>query len=187
MRMVLACILAGLLTPLVYAQTNQTESLSIVTYYPAPYGVYRQLNVHRSVIFNPQTNIAGLANPQRGEMVYNGSDDRFYHYNGTQWVPNSGAGASGKVLTLFCSWGSDYRNSTLAVSGGWGNQCGADGLNCCTPAACPSGWTDIGTEPRLSSVACPGSQECKWDNDGTRDDESHPAAGGKVVRLCVKN
>ncbi|MCX5708225.1 MAG: hypothetical protein NTY14_04530 [Candidatus Omnitrophica bacterium] len=33
----------------VSAQTNTSETLTITTYYPAPYGVYRNLRLHPSV------------------------------------------------------------------------------------------------------------------------------------------
>jgi hypothetical protein len=186
MRIILAGILACLLTPSVYAQTNQTEILTISTYYPSPYGIYEQMNVQRSVIFDPQANIAGLANPHEGEMVYSNSEDQFYYHNGNTWVSQSSGVPAGTVITRTCPWGSDYRNTTPAASviGGWGNQCGADGLNCCVPAACPVGWLDIGTEAQATDVHCPEGSDCHWQG-GVNGDA--PVAVGQVVRICVKS
>jgi hypothetical protein len=137
MRMILASILFSLLVPFVYAQTNQTEVLTISTYYPSPNGEYEQLNVHRGIIFDPQSNIPALVNPRPGETVYNNSDDKFYYHNGNAWVPQASGVPSGTVITRTCPWASDYRNATPTGSG-WGDQCGTDGLNCCVPAACPA-------------------------------------------------
>lgn len=56
-----------------FAQTNQSYSLSIATYYPSPYGVYRNLRLFPS----PQP---VSANPQAGTMFFNWTDNNIYVY-----------------------------------------------------------------------------------------------------------
>jgi|GEM_PF-6623850 len=52
-----------------FAQSNQTDSISIATYYPSPYGVYRNLRLY------PTT---APANPQPGTMYSNGTEVFIY-------------------------------------------------------------------------------------------------------------
>jgi hypothetical protein len=76
----------------------QQESVTITTYYPSPYGSYNQLEVYRSVRYKPfnnMTEINNLTDPQAGELVYNGSDNKFYYYDGSAWVPQAGGGGPG--------------------------------------------------------------------------------------------
>ncbi|MDD4980622.1 MAG: hypothetical protein PHC54_05075 [Candidatus Omnitrophica bacterium] len=92
---ILPCLVQG-------APEDEGETFTIATYYPSPYGSYNELEtnkfavgdtdqppekgqiaVARSVIYNP-VNKDGLANPQRGELVY-GNDEKFYFYTSSGW------------------------------------------------------------------------------------------------------
>jgi len=183
----------------------EDETFTITTYYPSPYGSYNelqtnkfvvgdangdgsltsadqppengQIKVARSIIYKP-VNKDGLTNRQEGELVYNASDDILYLYNGSKWVAQGGA--AGNVLYLACPWGSDRNHSNA----GWGDQCGANGLICCTPASCPSGWTSVATFAEVISVAC-GNADCLWNSYPYYS--GNVAAAGRTVRVCVKD
>ena len=103
------------------------ESLVLTTYYPAPYGIYYelqsnkmavgdtdgngqlgvtdqpkvngQLYVARSVVLKP---LAGMppadANAMPGELAYNGTDKQLYTYNGTAWVGQSSSGIDFEII-----------------------------------------------------------------------------------------
>lgn len=88
------------------------EELHLTTYYPAPYGSYRQMQVQRmavgdtngngvlnandqpgadgqiyaarSVILAPQSSLPA-DDIKEGEIVYNDADNTFYGYNGAGW------------------------------------------------------------------------------------------------------
>jgi hypothetical protein len=89
-KTILFCAVALSLTATCFAQSNQTESLTITTYYPAPYGVYRNLRLSPS---NPPT--TGLA---PGVMYFDNStaEGMIKYYNKLgQWVNLTEGGASG--------------------------------------------------------------------------------------------
>lgn len=71
-----------------FAQSNQTESLTITTYYPSPYGVYRNLKL------SPTTEPSGPA-LDRGVMFFNNSSDGIQYYNNSGWVKVEGLLVSG--------------------------------------------------------------------------------------------
>jgi hypothetical protein len=76
---------------LVYAAE---ESLTITTYYPSPYGVYRNLRLYPS---NEPTDVASR---QAGTMYFNISENQVYVYNGTSNVfqpVGSGGGGGGGI------------------------------------------------------------------------------------------
>lgn len=109
----------------------QSESVSIVTYYPSPYGVYNQIEVRRGVIYSPLSSVPDPSSFDReGEMVYV-DDDTFdsipgqlYIYGGGSWGGANMGGGSGGAISLKCP-----------------DSIGRPG----TPAACPEGWEDAGT------------------------------------------
>jgi hypothetical protein len=125
------------------AFADSMETLTLTTYYPAPYGVYFQLATKRlsvglltqadqptrdgDIRLEPQTGSPTTAWPagQPGQLAYSQDNDAFYHYNGSAWVADGGG--SGTVAYLDCAWGPTYV-----------------GLSSCTPPACPAGWTSIG-------------------------------------------
>jgi hypothetical protein len=78
-------LILALCTPC-FAQSNQSESLTITTYYPSPYGVYRNLRLHPSNV--------PIANVDRGLMYYdNGTDElKYWAGNVKQWVNLTGGG-----------------------------------------------------------------------------------------------
>jgi hypothetical protein len=61
-----------------FAQSNYTESLTITTYYPAPYGVYRHLRLNPTDDFTP-----GAACVYEGELGYSKNSHKLYICNGT--------------------------------------------------------------------------------------------------------
>jgi len=67
----------------VSAQTNSTDYLTITTYYPSPYGVYRNLRIHPG---NEPT--AGV---DRGLLYYNNTDNNLKLYTNAGWI-NLGGG-----------------------------------------------------------------------------------------------
>lgn len=108
----------------VYAAEQQgpnREEISIVTYYPSPYGDFDQFQANRlsigdmdddgkqtagdlpkqngqiaaakSVIFKPQDKeIEKWAAGERGELAFSSVEGEFYYYNGDDWVAQSGNG-----------------------------------------------------------------------------------------------
>ncbi|MDP2924196.1 MAG: hypothetical protein Q8O30_10840 [Candidatus Omnitrophota bacterium] len=97
----------------------QNETITITTYYPAPYGVYYELQTNkfavgdtddsggldagdlppangqlytaRSVIYKPQSSLPSF-DAREGELVYNDADNKFYYYDGSAWVAQGGGG-----------------------------------------------------------------------------------------------
>jgi hypothetical protein len=78
------CILVLLITAPCFAQFNQTESLTIVTYYPSPSGVYRSLRL------NPTDEPTDVVD--RGVMYYNQTENVIKFRNDTGWVNMTGGG-----------------------------------------------------------------------------------------------
>ncbi len=60
------------------------ESVTITTYYPAPYGVYNEVEVYRSITYT-KVNKANISDPNEGELIYN-VDGKFWYYTGSAWV-----------------------------------------------------------------------------------------------------
>jgi hypothetical protein len=86
-RIILFCIFALSVTSTSLAQSNQTESLSFTTYYPAPYGVFRYLKL------SPAD--SSPASPSPGMMYYDNSSDSIRYNNSINWVELSGGGGGG--------------------------------------------------------------------------------------------
>ena len=63
-----------------FAQSNYTESLTITTYYPSPYGVYRNLKL------NPTAEEPTGPALSRGVMYYNDSENVIKYRNNEMWV-----------------------------------------------------------------------------------------------------
>lgn len=85
-RFILSVLATLLMLGLAYAQ--QTESLTITTYYPSPYGSYNELSTN---IFNlgPQSSRPGN---QEGRLYYDSNTKSIFYYNGTQWMELGGGG-----------------------------------------------------------------------------------------------
>lgn len=61
-----------------FAQSNQTRSLTVTTFYPAPYAVYRSLRLSS---INEEPTGSAL----NGTIYFNSTDQKPYYYNGTSW------------------------------------------------------------------------------------------------------
>lgn len=82
-------ILATLLFPFpCFAQSGGNETISFTTYYPSPYGVYRNLRLFPSP--QPETNSA----QQAGTMYFNETENSVYVYRNAPagWVKMGGDG-----------------------------------------------------------------------------------------------
>ncbi|MCX5708110.1 MAG: hypothetical protein NTY14_03915 [Candidatus Omnitrophica bacterium] len=93
MRSIIFFIFVFWAIPNCFAQSNYTESLTITTYYPAPYGVYRNMRLF------PSSEPTGSA-LQPGVMYFNGSDNTTYVYRNVSlgWQA-LGAGAGDSLWT----------------------------------------------------------------------------------------
>ena len=69
--------------------TNQTESYTIMTYYPSPYGVYKNLRLYSS------TEPTAAADRQTGTMFYNSSSNDIYVSDGSRFYRIGGWVVSG--------------------------------------------------------------------------------------------
>jgi len=82
-RVILFLVLISILfiPTLAFSQATPTsESVTLTTYYPAPYGEYRQIKL------SPQASL-GSACDNAGAMYYNSADNKPYYCNGTIWQP----------------------------------------------------------------------------------------------------
>jgi len=70
-------------------QAGEEETLTIITYFPIPYGVYNELTVHEGIVFRPQDDISSIS-PKKGKLVYGKKDasateKKFYYWDGSEW------------------------------------------------------------------------------------------------------
>ena len=110
-KIILVFIFNLFLSTACLAQSNYTESLTITTYYPAPYGVYRdllarksfavgnftsnevqalkpgQLQVEDSIVYKPRSDDPANwpKTGPKGEMAYSSNKDDMYFFNGATW------------------------------------------------------------------------------------------------------
>jgi len=82
-KSLLSLVLVLLLANIAYAQTSET--VTITTYYPAPYGEYRQIKL-------TPTPSLGTTCSNPGAVYYNSSDNVIYYCNAatSQWQPIAG-------------------------------------------------------------------------------------------------
>ena len=80
MRRVLFVILVFAVLGVVVAAEAQEEQLTIATYYPSPYGVYKTLRLFPSDEFNP-----GDSCPNAGEMIFDNSEQQTYVCANGKW------------------------------------------------------------------------------------------------------
>ena len=92
-KTLLFCLLILFVNTLCFAQSNYTESLTVTTYYPAPYGVYQNLKL------NPTDTVPSDSALSAGVMYYNNSMDVIRYYNNTTWVNMTGEGGGYWVLS----------------------------------------------------------------------------------------
>ena len=76
--LIVFCLFGLAITVTCFAQTNQTKSLTITTYYPAPYAVYSKLQLSPGE--QPALTGAGI-------MYFNNTEQKPYISNDTQWQP----------------------------------------------------------------------------------------------------
>ncbi len=160
------------------AQSNYTESLTISTYYPAPYGVYRDLQARKSLAVGNFTAsevqslnsgdimTSGVIIVGNGTTAVNGAfrfnGTGFEGYYGGKWNPLGGSGGNPLVNSL-------HTESQCVAAGGEVVSIGAAYPICRYNAGgCPTGWnrynnwsTTVGgqTVPNFGPTAC-ASQSC---------------------------
>jgi len=106
---------------LAFAQ-GESEQLTITTYYPSPYGVYKSL---RLFPYNaaPPTCDGSSGGLQYFSGTYNTapiSANTMYYCNGTQWVSMGGGG--GVSYTHYCYYVLSYGNPVCPASVSIGTQ-----------------------------------------------------------------
>jgi hypothetical protein len=109
------------------AQNNKTESLSIATYYPAPYGVYKN---PRLVPLDQEPDCSSDPENCRGEIFFNNSDKQLYVFNGTKWKPigsGGGGGPSGLKIQSGHLVSPDWCDDTMYTFWGKNQICEWDG------------------------------------------------------------
>ncbi|MBU0547379.1 MAG: hypothetical protein KJ710_07545 [Candidatus Omnitrophica bacterium] len=115
----LICFLSLISNPLVFA-----EDITITTYYPSPYGVYKNLRLYPN---DDNTPAAACAN--EGEMYFDNSDSKLYVCSGS---PGSytwqAEGSSSLSFTYYCFSNSGLGDPVCSNAGG------AQGF-------CPAGYT----------------------------------------------
>jgi hypothetical protein len=84
-----------------FAQNNQTESLGITTYYPAPYGVYKNPRLF------PGPEPTAPEENQPGTMFFNQSDKLLYIYNGNlnKWEKVGSGSSAGSGFKIYSGHG----------------------------------------------------------------------------------
>jgi hypothetical protein len=128
-----AVILAiSLQPPLALAQNNLTESLTITTYYPSPYGVYRNLKLNPTEV----TPSGPALSP--GVMFYNNTSDTIMYYNNAhKWVNLTEGNVSGGLPLVNSAHTQEecaQANGEILASDVGLKQCRFNG------GGCPTGW-----------------------------------------------
>ena len=152
-------ILGWLFISLIFCRLSPAaDQITITTYYPSPYGVYKELRANKMVIGDsdasstpsPDTDgvvrfkgrgsdPAGADDTEPGALYYNTTDNEFRYYDGTGWQTLGGGGGcyisySGGCLPGFTNMG----------SAGWWGYCRAAATTCHfrpPGGGCRSGWS----------------------------------------------
>lgn len=77
--------IASLVGTACFAASNSTDFITITTYYPAPYGVYKDLRIYPST----ERPTKGV---DRGLLIFNDTADGFEYYNASGWQTIKGGG-----------------------------------------------------------------------------------------------
>ena len=101
-KLILSILLVLSLCRSSFSQSNQTESLTITTYFPAPYGVYKNLRLL------PSEQPTAASAQQPGNMYFNGTNNKLYVYNS---ITNKWEAVSGESF-----WVKNLNNITTANS-----------------------------------------------------------------------
>ena len=168
-KVYLVFILTFFVTPLVFSDTNNTESITISTYYPAPFGVYKELRsteLQSEKIAVGDTNndgqITSADQPSRagdirfkpqpgdpsswpfgntGQLTYSSMNDEFYHYNGSEWVAQGGGTGYFLQCGNSCPSGTSYVGNAAygTAIGGIVAASGVVNAVCTACLGCPGG------------------------------------------------
>jgi hypothetical protein len=92
-----------------FASSDQSESITITTYYPSPYGEYKTLRLY------PSDEPVGSA-VQPGVMYFNQSDNTTYIYNGSEWGRMGSSGGSSVSATKVDSGDKVYPDTCDGVT-----------------------------------------------------------------------
>ncbi len=84
-RIMLIILLVALCLTLVINGFAEDETFTITTYYPSPYGVYKNLRIYPNDDFTP-----GNPCSSEGEMYYDNSEQTLYICSGGSWKPAPG-------------------------------------------------------------------------------------------------
>jgi hypothetical protein len=170
-------LLALSVTAICFAQSNQSETLTITTYYPSPYGVYRNLKLSPS---NLPTN--GV---DRGVMYYDNSTNKLRYYDGTVWVniTDGGGASAGDILVNAAHTKGDCRSAggTPAASGTSFQICRIPG------GSCPSGWHQYeswGTYVQTTGCCGSGTAYCVYPRHAFGSEYGLNASAWSNYRPC---
>ena len=151
-----------------YSLTNtfaqEKDSITITTYYPSPYGVYKRMRLHPSG--DCATN--GFCNSyEEGELCYysSGTDKTLNVCDGVNWKSAlaSGAGSRYCITNQGPGWG-----ASTCKAGTYNCDCGSDRL--------------IEKLTSVCSVALPGAEECAAITYACDPGTAEP--GGTVFGTC---
>jgi hypothetical protein len=96
-RIILFSITIILVGASLWAQSNQTQSLTFTTYYPAPYGVYRALRLLPNNAFNPGDDCG-----QEGDVSFHQGTSELYACKGLpgdlKWKSFGSGGIAGNII-----------------------------------------------------------------------------------------
>ena len=87
---ILILLFSTVLLPSLGIAEDEKETITIVTYFPTPYGAYNEVKVQEGIVFKPQDDISSISGKE-GELVYGklnafATENKFYYYNGSDWV-----------------------------------------------------------------------------------------------------
>jgi len=116
--------------------TPPSENVTLTTYYPAPYGEYKEVSAFKlrlggapapqndgNVTFlpqtgNPDTKTGAFANGETGEVAYSSTKNAFYYYDGSKWAGLGGGGGGGCYVSYSGTCITGFTNKGSA--GTWG-------------------------------------------------------------------
>lgn len=158
MKCIILFILALFVTAICFAQSNYTESLTVTTYYPSPYGVYRNLKL------NPSDEPTGSA-VSPGVMYFNRTDLNVYIYKNATlgWQPIGSSNADALV---------NFVHTRGDCSGAGGQVVDTDvafkqcqfGTEAHPVSNCPTGWTQYKAFSTSVGNSCTGASDVHFGN-----------------------
>jgi len=94
-KSLLLFLILGLVFVAVFSFAQQGEQVTITTYYPSPYGVYKNLRLF------PYAVSSGQACNQQGNLAYSESSNEPLYCDGQKWVALSGGGGGGECIVTY--------------------------------------------------------------------------------------